>query len=150
MTLTTIPRAKLGRPKGSQALRDLSAARARSLWRIDPDTGKLIWLVDRGKVKAGTVCGAAVQVDGCKFRTNRVTVLISTGSWPGAGRIPRDAKRAVANKPVLYTCWRQGKPLQTASYYERNRDVIRAKQREHYQARKAAQQPQLQATTAQV
>jgi hypothetical protein len=53
------------------------------------DDGRLIWLVNRGAVKAGAIAGHAskegyieVRVFGCKIYAHRIVYAITHGAWP--------------------------------------------------------------------
>lgn len=66
------------------------AARAQELLRYDPETGKMIWRVSQGRVRAGTEAGTftsdgyhrKVQIDGRNYLAHRLAWLIVTGEWP--------------------------------------------------------------------
>ncbi len=93
---------KMGRPRGSHCRADMTAAEARRWWRLDR-AGRLVWRQSPGGgVATGAVAGASVTLAGQKYRSNRVAVLLATGAFPPAGRVPIDLAAAVAGKPVLY------------------------------------------------
>ena len=58
--------------------------------RYDPDTGNLIWKLDRGRrVKAGSIAGAAhcagyvqLRLQGKNYLAHRIAFLLMTGKWP--------------------------------------------------------------------
>lgn len=69
---------------------DLTAELARELWSYCPDTGVLVWRVNRpfnrvqGK-PTGSVCGdryLCVQYQNKNYRVHRVIWLMVTGAWP--------------------------------------------------------------------
>ncbi|MDE2580217.1 MAG: hypothetical protein KGL52_01145 [Rhodospirillales bacterium] len=95
---------KLGRPRGSRVRADLDAATARLWWSLDVTTGRLTWLRSPGGSKrAGDVIGDTVTLAGQRYRANRLAVLLATGSWPAAGRVPRKVLAAVRGERVAYS-----------------------------------------------
>ncbi len=94
---------RLGRPKGSHVRTDLTAAEARRWWELSPTTGRLRWRESPGgNRRAGDPAGRTVTVEGRKYRSNRIAVLIRTGAWPEPGRIVPDPAAAVRGKPIRH------------------------------------------------
>lgn len=69
----------------------LTAARARELFRIDPDTGRIHWAVDHGRWgsrPAGAPAGCLskgyryIYVDGRNYFGHQIAWLIEHGEWP--------------------------------------------------------------------
>lgn len=67
----------------------LTATRLRSLLRYEPETGVFVWLVSRGRVRAGEIAGSNVPnwythigIDGKTYRAHRLAWLYMTGAWP--------------------------------------------------------------------
>jgi hypothetical protein len=68
---------------------ELTAARARELFRYDPSTGSLTWKVDKGAKRSGDPAGhldkdgyRVVGADGTQYFAHRVAWLIHHGRWP--------------------------------------------------------------------
>lgn len=67
----------------------LSAERARELFAYDPETGNLVWRVDRYRVKKGDVAGhlqpdgyRKIRIDQAPYWAHRVVWLVVHGEWP--------------------------------------------------------------------
>ena len=66
-----------------------TAAEVSEFLRYEPDTGKLYWRVQIGKIKAGDEAGNAMNTGYMKIKfrgrqllSHRVAWLLSTGMWP--------------------------------------------------------------------
>lgn len=74
----------------SRSREKLSAEYVRRLFRYDPATGDLFWLVNRrGQTKAGDRAGSSngdgqlrISIDGRKFCVHQIIWLWVTGVWP--------------------------------------------------------------------
>ena len=67
------------------------AARIRSILGYDKDTGVFVWLVSKGKCKAGSVAGTSnttghvqISVDGKKYLAHRLAWLYTHGRLPSS------------------------------------------------------------------
>lgn len=67
----------------------LSAERARELFAYDPETGRLIWRVSKGRAKPGDPAGCPqkggylrMRVDQKHYWAHRVVWLHTKGDWP--------------------------------------------------------------------
>lgn len=77
---------KIGLEKQSR----LGLSEARSLLRYDSDTGKLYWLVDRKRRKAGDIAGSiapttgrpVITINKVNYLQHRIAWLLHYGAWP--------------------------------------------------------------------
>src|SRR3990167_475912 len=68
---------------------ELTADRLRELLHYDPLTGIFKWLVQKGRVAAGSVAGTSdgngyvqIRIDGKHYRGQRLAWCYMTGEWP--------------------------------------------------------------------
>ena len=80
--------------------------RCNELLEYDPITGEFIWLVDRGPVSKGGLAGSPnkdgyiqSQIDGTKYRAQRLAWLVTHGQWPSGVIDHRDGD--VTNNRII-------------------------------------------------
>lgn len=80
---------------------DLTQARLKELMHYEPETGSLIWLVQRGgKAQQGAEAGGALStgyvrpmVDGQRYLAHRLIWFYMTGEWPPSQVDHKDRER---------------------------------------------------------
>lgn len=67
---------------------DITNDAVAELLRYDPDTGKLHWVVSRGRVKAGDEAGSHqhgyiyIRINSRRYKAHRLAWVLTYGEWP--------------------------------------------------------------------
>ena len=80
--------------------------RCSELLHYNANTGEFTWRLDRGPVKAGDLAGSPnkdgyiqIQIDGTKYRAQRLAWLVTHGCWPAGVIDHRDGD--VSNNRII-------------------------------------------------